>query len=323
MSKKVEALKAIVSSLNVIIGELETDGANVEVNTSRGSSATKAGKLSSSRKAVDTASVQSEGVTEDSLSEMGYNDLKSLAKQLGVNAKGSRDELINRILSAGDSEESAKEPEATTPVEEPKLSKRGKLGKSSVKSEPVEEDPLYAKVEEAVADMSDEELLDMLHEVGVKAKGKRQSLISYAVKAVRDGLIDLDDESEDSNSSEESAPDEEMTSERAEAIKNSDAEIDEQFNNGDISRDDLVEWYAEAFGEKVAKVNKMSDEDLLTAYKESVALFIDDEGESHEEQEAYTINGEAYCCGVPCKVNEDDNTFVCECCGGEYEGGNE
>ena len=36
-------------------------------------------------------------IPEDGLASMEYNDLKKLAKQIGVSAKGSKDELIARI----------------------------------------------------------------------------------------------------------------------------------------------------------------------------------------------------------------------------------
>lgn len=325
MSKKIEALKAIVENLNIIIEEIEgCDTCSCTESSERGTPASKP-----KTKKTESAAVVTEEVTEESLGEMGYNDLKSLAKQLGVNAKGSREELVNRILSAGSESESADEdPTEEAPVETPKPVSKRKIGKAApVQSEPVEEDPLYAQVEEAVAELSDEELLDMLHEVGVRAKGKRQSLISYAVKAVRDGLISLDDEAdesdEDSADDADENDDEEMTEERADAVQKSNDEIDDQFNSGEIGRDDLVGWYAEAFGENLAKVKKMTDDALLEAYKESAALFIDDEGQTHEEGEAYVVNGEVYCCGTPCQFNEDDSTFVCECCGNEYEGGDE
>lgn len=48
-------------------------------------------------------------------------------------------------------------------------------------------------------------------------------------------------------------------------------------------------------------------------------LFIDDEGDEVEEGAPYTLNGEPYCCGQPLQYNEEDDTFICEICGGEYE----
>ena len=48
-------------------------------------------------------------------------------------------------------------------------------------------------------------------------------------------------------------------------------------------------------------------------------LLIDDEGEMPEEEGAYTVNGIPYCCGHELKYNEDNETYICETCGAEYE----
>ena len=178
-----------------------------------------------------------------------------------------------------------------------------------------EDDDLYAQVSEAVEGMETGEIIDLLTEAGVKVRkgSKRQTVLSSLVKAVEDGLIDLSDDGEESDESSD-----EETSVRDEAVQKSNEDIDKQFEDGNITRDDLVEWYCEAYGEKPIKVKKMKDEALLDAYKEASALFIDDAGETHEEGDPYEINGEAYCCGAPLKYNEDDNSYICEQCGNEY-----
>ena len=42
-----------------------------------------------------------------------------------------------------------------------------------------------------------------------------------------------------------------------------------------------------------------------------------------DEEGAYTVNGIPYCCGHELAFNEDNDTYICEVCGGEYEAGEE
>ena len=48
-------------------------------------------------------------IPEEGLASMEYNDLKELAKQIGVSAKGKKDELIARIAEAIEMSDSNKE----------------------------------------------------------------------------------------------------------------------------------------------------------------------------------------------------------------------
>ena len=46
-------------------------------------------------------------------------------------------------------------------------------------------------------DMENEDIADILAEVGISAKGKRETLIDKLVKAVREGLVEFDEEDEE------------------------------------------------------------------------------------------------------------------------------
>ena len=278
------------------------------------------------------------GYTEEQLKGMSYNDLKKLAKELGITAVGNRKELVKKILSVNatavttvnkeDEEEvesvveHTEEKPAKRPT--PKSFKKTKVEEPEPEPEPDEDeedediDPIEAKVKEATDDMSDSEIRELLNDIGVSSKGKRQALISKLVDAVNEGLLDLGDDEDDSPDEVKSADiTEGMTKERKKAYEELCDETSEAFENGEITREDLIE-FINSFNGTNDKFKGKSDESLIVEYMELSALLIDDEGNIVEEG-AYTINDEPYCCGHPLKYDEDDEKFICECCGSEYE----
>lgn len=275
-------------------------------------------------------------VTREQLEGMTYNNIKKLAKELGISAVGNRDEITARILGEENAPETpAEKPtKKTTKVEEPK----------AVEVDEKDNDPTYAKVVEAVADMTNEEIADVLVDIGISAKGKREALIEKVVQAVKDGLLDFDDEeaeegvveeapapapkkTKESPAPVESDEDEEditndldnpdMTEARKKALIAEDNSIRKQFKNGDVTRDNLVE-FLQSFYDTDEDMNDMTDDELLDTYIDAVCRLIDDDGELIEEG-AYTLNGEPACCGRVLAYSEDTNVFICEHCGEEYE----
>lgn len=346
MNKKIiEGLSSIAEGINLIVEGLSKE-TSVSVNEVAElcpepvvvSAKTVSAK---SEKVTKPVAVSSSEYTEEELGNMSYNDIKKLAKELGISATGNRKELVKKILSADDTTDSEEieDTEVTPePVKETKSSKKSapKSFKKKVEepepepeidepddSEEEEElDPTEAKVKEATEDMSDEELRELLEDVGVSPKGKRQSLISKLVKAVEDGLIDIDGEDEEaetpeSDEVEESDVTEGMTKARRESYEGLCDDTSEAFESGEITRADLIE-FINAFNGTDDKFKKVSDEELLTKYLELSAMLVDDEGNVVEEG-AYTINDEPYCCGHPLHYDEDSEKFICECCGSEYE----
>lgn len=274
---------------------------------------------------------------EEDLESLSYNELKKRAKEAGVSATGNRKELIEKIRNAGGEES---EPEAEEPQEEKKPVASKKSVKKVEEPEDDEEDNEDAEedeaeepttqelVEKAVADMSDDELREVLEDVELSTKGKRTALISRIVTAVDEGVITLDaddgDESEDESDSDSEDGDitSDMTPERKEAYETLCEETEESFNVGEITRDDLIGFLAE-FNEITAKKAKTQykdteDAELLAEYLKTMALFVSDEGEVIEEG-AYTINEEAYCCGHVLTYDEKSETYKCEICGEEYD----
>lgn len=357
-AKMIDALKGIHSNLGVLITEMENmnmtshDTAEDEVAPKAEAHATKpitkeettptttsSSKSRKEREASETIPDVSNGLTEEQLNALSYNGLKRLASEMGIPAKGSRADLTEKILAYGgevpnpDAEDETVEEETPAPksTRNRKIQKTQPVEEESDDEDEEDEDPIVAKVNEAVAEMTNEEIADLLADVGVKVKGgKRQALIDAVIKAVNEGKIDLDDEDSDEEESDEETADEseeydvndpenpDMTEERKSAIEAFKSETENDFSEGTITRPQIIDWLNEFHGTK-DKMKKKSDDELVEEYIYCVSLLIDDEGEMTEEEGAYTVNGIPYCCGHELAFNEDTNTYICENCGGEYE----
>lgn len=331
-AKIIEGLKAVRGGIDLIL-EGYADEQSVETVSTPTQNEVES-KSVQRRKAIQAEETVAEAptanevkevpaVTREQLDGMTYNNIKKLAKDMGISAVGNREEITNRILGCTPDETATAENEAPEEV-------------------PVDEknnDPIYAKVVDAVADMTNEEIADVLVDIGLSAKGKREALIEKVVQAVRDGLLDFDDEDEEEETEVAEAPvakeapvedsDEEeedntndidnpaMTEARKKAILAQDEEIRGQFSKGDVTRDDLVE-FLQSFYDTEDDMSDMSDEDLLDTYIDAVCRLVDDEGDLVEEG-AYSLNGEPACCGRVLNYSEDTKMFICEHCGEEYE----
>lgn len=313
-AKIIEGLKAVRGGIDLILEGMTSDTCVNEVAPQKAEAKTtpKAEPVATNEGATITATF-----TREQLDGMTYNNIKKLAKDLGISAVGNREEITNRIL--GGSVEAPNEEEA--PKEVPVDDK--------------DNDPVYAKVVESVSDMSNEEIADILVDIGVSAKGKRESLIDKLVKAVKDGLLDFDDEDEDEETEEEApapqptADDEEedddtndvdnpnMTAARKKAILAQDDEIRKQFKKKEVTRADLVE-FLQSFYDTEDPMDDMTDDDLLDTYIDAVCRLVDDDGNLVEEG-AYLLNGEPACCGRLLTYSKDTKMFICEHCGEEYE----
>lgn len=331
-AKIIEGLKAVRGGIDLIL-EGYADEQSVETVSTPTQNEVES-KSAQRRKAVQAEETVAEAptanevkevpaVTREQLDGMTYNNIKKLAKDMGISAVGNREEITNRILGCTPDETATVEDEAPEEV-------------------PVDEknnDPIYAKVVDAVADMTNEEIADVLVDIGLSAKGKREALIEKVVQAVRDGLLDFDDEDEEEETEVAEAPvakeapvedsDEEeedntndidnpaMTEARKKAILAQDDEIRKQFSKGEVTRADLVE-FLQSFYDTEDDMSDMSDEDLLDTYIDAVCRLVDDEGDLIEEG-AYSLNGEPACCGRVLNYSEDTKMFICEHCGEEYE----
>lgn len=178
-------LKGLDLIREAVVSEMETEVVSVE---------TVKNKIEEVKNDVETTpEVEEEAVVEvetnteaEDLNSKTLKELKDLAKELGVSTKGSKSTIIGRILEAQDNvEEVVEEPEENILTEE-------EVEEFEEATETGEENPLEAQLNE----MSVEELADILAEVGISTKGKKQSLIAKVLKAVEEGKIELADEEE-------------------------------------------------------------------------------------------------------------------------------
>lgn len=263
--------------------------------------------------------------TEDvDLGSMKLKELREYAEELGLNSKGKRAEVEDRIREFLDNQEDSEdeeveEPEVEEESEEPEIEE----DEDSEEAEDDEvEDETYAKVMQYVNEASDDELRETLEELGLSSKGKREALIEKIYQAVKDGLFEFEEEDEPSEdvepeeeTDEETSEDLGMTEERAKAIEAMEEQVHEEFEEGKITRKEMVAYLKQV---GIAVTKKVEDEAVVEMYTEKLALLIDDEGEFHDEGgDPYNINEVPYCCGAPLK--EIEGGYRCNVCGTEYE----
>ena len=274
----------------------------------------------------EDVAVEETEISEVDLGSMKLKELREYAEELGINSKGKRAELEERIQEFLNSEEPEEE-DLDEEVEDDDVEEFEESDESDEdedSEEGSEDDEKYAQVKEYVENASDEEIKDTLKELGLSTKGKREALIEKLYQAVKDGLFEFaedDEESEDVEDVEESEEESEellddMTPERAEGVEELQEKVYADFESGDLTRKDMT-TYLKQVG--VAVTKKVDDEDVLEMYINKLALLVDDEGEFHEEgEDPYTVNGVPYCCGAKLEVLEDGG-YKCNVCGAEYD----
>ena len=253
-------------------------------------------------------------MSEETLKGMGYADLKALAKNVGVSAKGTKSQLLKVLI------EYFKNMDEETPAEAPAQEEAPAEVETD---EAIEGEDTRAVVLRMIEEneMSDDDIREVLKDAGLSDKGKHEALIDKLVSAIDDGIIQLEDEEDDEPAPAEAEAEEEesdepaITPERAKGIEKLMEEVDEQFKDGSLTASDIRE-FLDQFGDVIIP-KKASADKLLELYKENVSMLVDDEGNVCEEG-AYLINNVPYCCGRPLNV-ADDNTATCPVCGETYE----
>lgn len=274
----------------------------------------------------EDVAVEETEISEVDLGSMKLKELREYAEELGINSKGKRAELEERIqefLNSEESEEEDLDEESEDDVEDSEEIEESDEDEDSEEDES-EEYEKYAQVKEYVENASDEEIKETLKELGLSTKGKREALIEKLYQAVKDGLFEFaedDEESEDIEDIEESEEESEellddMSPERVKGVEELQEQVYADFESGNLTRKDMT-TYLKQVG--VAVTKKVDDEDVLEMYINKLALLVDDEGEFHEEgEDPYTINGVPYCCGAKLEVLEDGG-YKCNVCGAEYD----
>ena len=349
MNKKLlGAIEEAIKGLNMVAEAIKAEGADADENSAP-AKRTPAGRKASEKKAPAKSAPAKKTADEDEddsageytyeeLMDMPYNDMKKYAKSVGVTAMGSREKIVNDILKtygveAPDEED---EDEDEAPKKKAPASKKAPAGKktpASKKSAPVEEeeedeeeDEVTAQVNEAVKDMEDSEIAELLKQAGLPSKGKRTALIARVIKGVKDEVIDLDgeeDEDEDEESIYDSLNDyennEEIPEERAAAIKKFEAATNKKVKAKTLKMAMIKKALTAYYGDE-ADLSEAGDEELVEAYIDMKCRFIDDEGDNYDgTDDAYYVNGMLACHGYICEESEDGSSLVCPVCGAEYE----
>lgn len=354
---KLDALKSIAEGINALI-DLEIGNAIPVSEEPKQEDVPKKSKVASlaEKKAEKKVKEKKEEVDVDS---MDYRQLKSYASEIGVKAKGTKGQLLKAVkdfLANGgeDVEEDAEEEVEEKPAKKPargvasmkakkKAEEEGESEENDSESE--EEDTTIVRntekeVERAIEEqeLTDDDLRDILKDLGLSAKGGHEVLVSKLADAVDAGELSLDDdeveeetdvaedEAEETESEKEDVEDEEegseeddeeteITAERKQAVDDFTAETTEAFENEELSVEDMRDFIKD-FGEKIGK--KASDKEVLAKYIECASMLIDDEGNTVEEG-AYMLNGVPFCCGHALEISEDETSGKCSICGEEYE----
>lgn len=183
---------------------------------------------------VTDAPVTADGVLSvEQMNAMKYNEFKKFAASLGVKCTGTRDEIMNRILAL----DGAEAPVMNEPVEEvaeaddetETKSDRPTGGKCKLakKTDEPTKDEFDEQAEKIASDTEIEDIIEALADVDVKATKK--NAIEKLAQALRDGLIEVDDDDEDEDEDVDEDDVEEDDSDEAE----DDSEEDEDSDDDD------------------------------------------------------------------------------------------
>lgn len=333
----------IIKGIDMTIAGLETiksalAGGAEETATAEAPKSKTVGKKAQAEEPMNPP-VETEGSAEavtgkfdvEQLKAMKYNDFKKLAAQLGVKCTGTRDEIMERILAL-DVTVTSDGAEVSEPVEEDKApaksdkpAKSKKLGKA--KADEPARDEFDEQAEEIAKDTAVEDIIEALADVDIKATEK--NAVKKLAEALRQGLIELDDDDEEIGADsyfEEYDPQgyndpDEMSEERKEAVEAKMDEIITAYSEGDLTDEDISSYVEENATE--AEIDLLGDdydeEDILKLYMELVKRTIDNDGAEHEPGDPYEVADKDMCCGHELKYVKKTKKYVCEQCGTEYE----
>ena len=229
-AKIIEALNVTINGLSMLRDELaNADNTAVE---------TKAVAETPMNPPVDDTEVSADSVDVEALKKMKYNEFKKYASQLGVDCKGTRDEIMSRVLAKLGAEETAEEVEDTVEEEAPAKSDSNKPSKKLGKSKADEptKDEFDKQAEEIAKDTAVEDIIEALADVEVKATEK--NAVEKLAYALREGLIELDD---DEYSDEEA--DEEVEDEVEDTADEQEDEADEEVEADDDEEEITADTY--------------------------------------------------------------------------------
>ena len=298
---------------------------------------------------TETTEVVDGKVDVEQLKAMKYNDFKKFAASLGVKCTGTRDEIMQRILDLDTVteedgvEEEVVEEEVEEVVEEPKKAKpTKKLGKKKVE-EVVVEDEFDVQAREIAEETEVSDIIEALADVDIKAN--KNNCVTLLAKALREGLIELDDEDEEEEEEVAEVVEDDiaeaieadsyfpqfdpegyndpktMTEDRAEAIETKMDSILTSISEEELTSDDIISYIEDNATEDEIELlgDDYSDDDLIKMYMELIKRTIDNEGVEHEPSDPYEVGERDLCCGHTLSYVKKSKKYVCSQCGVEYE----
>lgn len=334
---KIDALEMVIKGFSALL-DIEKKAQNNTATSDKVLSleTKRAEKVEEVATPADECAVTNPEEYLEALKGLNYTQLKKEAVKLGVEAKGTKAQILNSISAyltkdSDDDEESEEvaEEEDTADTDESvddeqEDSSNDEQGEDTEEAESSTLNTVLAMIEEN--GLSDDDLREILADVDISTKGDHEALVDKIVSAIDDGILQFDDDEEDSDDEEESddedsddsveeESEDDSPSVRDSAVEKMVAEIHEQWDNGDLDKESIVD-FLEQFGDvKIPK--KAKPEALLKLYIDNVTLLIDDEGNTVEEG-AYFINDEPYCCGRKLEI-DDNGEATCSVCGESYE----
>ena len=292
--------------------------------------------------------------TLDELRGMSYNAFKKAAATIGVKCTGTRDEIMSRILAL----DTAEEVEEETPIKSKTAPKQAKTTKpvEVLKEEP-KKDEYDTQAEQIVKSTDKEEIIAALEDVGIEVDSDPDitalsDLTALLAKALREGLLETEDEDDPDESESEEEDDEldsedtadddeeeitptsyfpeydeeeynnpdEMTTNRKKAVEKEVENILADYDNGDLTEKEIMVFLTEFCTDEELDLVKDADEkEQLKLFIEMSKRFIDNDGEKIEPNNPYELGEHDMCCGHELKYNKKSKTYICEHCGEEYE----
>ena len=307
----------------------------------------------------DDTEVQSNGAyTREDLLAMKYNDLKKLGKEIGIKCTGTRDEIIDKILSVPMTDSHMAEP--VEDEEEEKSNVVPMKKKSVKKEEPVEdtdedtdeeddiEEQYLAMAREALADNDLEDIVEVLAEAGIKLsklQAKKEDVVmTKLAEAFQNGMIEAegDDEDTDTDNEENTGEDElefsedsyfdiydpdgindpeTMSKKRAKAVKSLVADIINKYEEEELTTDDIESELEDIITDDDIELlgEDYSEEELVAFYIEMKKRFVDNDGNICEPNDPYEIGEDNFCCGHKLQYDKKGKKYVCPICEEEYE----
>lgn len=293
MNKKkiIEALNMTIEGLTIIRDELSENGnavASTETVT----------KTTAMNPPTEDTTVEGGDVDVEALKKMKYNDFKKFASQLGVDCKGTRDEIMSRVLAKlGATEEAEDEAEETVEEEVPAKSDSNKpskkLGKAKVE-EPTK-DEFDEQAEEIAKDTPVEDIITALAEVEVKATKK--NAVEKLAFALREGLIELDDD-EDEEDEDEEVEEEEVEADADDEDDEEEADDEDEITASTYTSEydpegyndpsDMPKARAKAIKEKMQEIIDAIEDESLS--EDDITSYIED----HATEDEIELLGDDY-----------------------------